>query len=37
MPIDVPDLARSRARSLGERGERWLTGLPDLVAAEERE
>src|SRR5262245_20136363 len=30
--IKVPALTRRRAMQLGERGERWLAGLPDLVA-----
>jgi streptomycin 6-kinase len=30
--IEVPALTRQRAMQLGERGERWLAGLSDLVA-----
>ncbi|HEV8653541.1 MAG TPA: aminoglycoside phosphotransferase family protein [Actinomycetes bacterium] len=30
--IEVPALTRQRAMQLGERGERWLAELPDLVA-----
>ncbi|MCS7480139.1 aminoglycoside phosphotransferase family protein [Umezawaea endophytica] len=31
--IEVPDLVRRKAESLGEPGERWLAALPVLVAA----
>ncbi len=33
VPIAVPNIVSARARSLGEAGARWLTELPQIVAA----
>ncbi|GIH20670.1 aminoglycoside phosphotransferase family protein [Rugosimonospora africana] len=36
-PIEVPTWVRQKATHLGARGEQWLAGLADLVAALERD
>jgi streptomycin 6-kinase len=35
-PRFVPDFVRRRVLHLGQRGERWLAGLPDMIAQLER-
>lgn len=35
-PVQVPELVRQRVMHLGQRGEQWIAGLPDVIAHLER-